>query len=140
LHGFFLFVSCIVFAQNSNYRIPFIKDSLSLTGKYAYSLGIYSSAAIASHTYIFISQRDRISVKESVTYTEFKKAFTQGPKWDHDHWSFNLLVHPIMGYISHTTYRNRGGTFFGALLCNVFAQHTMNLFLRLGHNAPATTI
>jgi len=116
--AFFLFVSCKGFAQNLNYRAPFVKDSLSLTGKYAYSLGLYSSAAFASHAYIFISQRDRLSVRESVTYAEFKKAFSQGPKWDNDHWSFNFLVHPVMGYISHTAYRNRGGTFLGAFLCN----------------------
>lgn len=116
--AFFLFFSFSGFAQKSDYRVPFVKDSLSLSGKYAYSLGLYSSAAFASHAYIFISQRDRISIRESVTYTEFKKAFTQGPKWDQDHWSFNFLVHPVMGYISHTAYRNRGGTFFGALLCN----------------------
>jgi hypothetical protein len=124
------------FSQEQKERKPFVKDSLSTFGKYSYSFGTFTACAFASHTYIFITNPD-IEWQKVITLSQFKTAFTKAPKYDKDHWSFNFVVHPVMGYISYTTYRNRGGSFLGGFLCSALSSAYYEYFLASWTQRPS---
>ncbi len=53
--------------------------------------------------------------------SNFKRAFTEAPVWDEDHWEINYVGHPYVGSLFYNTVRSQGGTMFHSFLFSAFA-------------------
>lgn len=93
---------------------PFFSDTLSVFGRYAYSIGLFTASSVGVHaTLVQVKGLDWGTV---VRWDRFKLAYTMPPQWDDDSWHYNFVVHPVMGYIGYSAFRNRGGSIGGAFL------------------------
>lgn len=106
--------------KNQDYNASYSKntfffDTLDFFGRYAYTTSIYTTFALTGHILIELNSNQRPFSNWKLEHLE--NSITQLPIWDYDHWFYNYGVHGYMGYISYTTYRNRGGSRFGALGC-----------------------
>ncbi len=50
----------------------------------------------------------------------FKRAFSEPPVWDEDHWEINYIGHPYAGSLYYNTIRSQGGSIFHSFLFSAF--------------------
>ncbi len=53
--------------------------------------------------------------------SNYKRAFSEPPVWDEDHWEINYIGHPYVGSLFYNTVRSQGGTMFHSFLFSAFA-------------------
>jgi len=106
----FLLFSIVSTAQirhdaKNDYGIWF-KNTETFHNRFLYSQAILWPSSIAGHIGLYIV-KDDFDWSEAVRLSVYKKTFTEWPKIDKDHWSWNYEAHPYMGSLSYLTYRNR---------------------------------
>lgn len=74
--------------------------------RFLYSQVVLWPSAISAHIGLYIA-KDDFDWNNAVRLSMYKKTFTQLPRFDTDHWSWNYEVHPYMGSQSYLAYRNR---------------------------------
>jgi hypothetical protein len=108
-----------VSSQSDWWNKPFFSDTLSRSGRYAYSIGLFTVASVGVHAGLI--QTKGIDWGKAVRAERFVLAYTMPPQWDNDTWHYNFVVHPVMGYIAYTGFRNRGGTMLGGFVSTTIA-------------------
>lgn len=82
------------------------KNSDTFGNRFLYSQAIIWPGSIAGHIAVYIA-KDDFDWSKAVSLTKYKSTFTELPKIDEDHWSWNYELHPYMGSLSYLCYRNR---------------------------------
>jgi len=88
-----------------NYGIWFNKTE-TFSQRFLYSQAILWPSSIAGHIGLYII-KDDFDWSKAVRLSVYERTFTEWPKIDKDHWSWNYEAHPYMGSLSYLTYRNR---------------------------------
>ncbi len=79
----------------------------SVFKRVAYSQAILWPASAAGHLGLYIRDGELGNLSNIYTLRMYKRTFTLPPVWDSDTFSWNYVVHPIMGSFSYLAYRNK---------------------------------
>lgn len=82
------------------------KNTNTFPKRFLYSQAILWPSSITGHLGLYIA-KDDFDWSKAVRLSVYKRTFTEWPKIDEDHWSWNYEAHPYMGSLSYLTYRNR---------------------------------
>jgi len=79
--------------------------------RFLYSQAILWPCSITGHLGLYLLKED-FDWQQAIRWDIYKRTFTEPPKLDSDHWSWNYEVHPLMGSVSYLSYRNRQASIF----------------------------
>lgn len=82
------------------------KNTHSFRHRFLYSQAILWPSSVSGHIGLYIA-KGNFNWSSAVNLDTYRRTFSQFPKIDEDHWSWNYEVHPYMGSISYLAYRNR---------------------------------
>ncbi len=104
------------------------KKTETLIQKFSYSQAILWPSSIAGHIGLYIA-KDDFDWSKAIRLDIYKRTFTEWPKIDHDHWSWNYEAHPYMGSLSYLAYRNKQSSIWlsagGAALNSVIYEYVI---------------
>jgi len=83
------------------------KNTNTVFSRFAYSQAILWPAAACGHLSLYIRDGELGNLRDIYTLRMYKRTFTLPPVWDNDTFSWNYIVHPIMGSFSYLAYRNK---------------------------------